>query len=314
MSQTTTVLVELAADAADVERPVTAETLPPLPPRTGWRRWAWIVPTVPTAVLVAYQQLAPSRGWPLPAAVLGALMILLLLVAVLALARYLDDRDAQRETRARGALLTDAERTTGSVLVDAPGDTTGSTPDDAARVSGRVTFSADHLPVRAPFTTTVPTGARGPRSGDPVAVWLPAGTDGRPRVALVRYQRDWADDLLAAMSPQPADDQPRSATDAAPSGAAEEAEPPVDHQEFLLDLGRAGAEHPRLAAEVVAPTDAWRTVRVDLSLPGSVRSVLVYEDDDEVTLVGPDGGRPVPLGTLDPAHVLDLAERILRGE
>jgi hypothetical protein len=314
MSQTTTVLVELATDPADVERPLTADALPPLPARTGWRRWAWVVPTVPTAALVAYQQLAPSRDWPLPAAVLGALMILLLLVAVLALARYLDDRDAQRETRARDALLTDAERTTGSVLVDALGD--APTPDGAARVSGRVTFSVDHLPVRAPFTMTVPAGARGPRSGDPVAVWLPAGTDGRPRVALARYQRDWADDLLAAMSPLPADGQPRPVAGAASAEprAADEAKALVDHQEFLLDLGRAGAEHPRLVAEVVAPTDAWRTVRVDLSLPGSVRSVLVYEDDDEVTLVGPDGGHPVPLDTLDPARALDLAERILRGE
>ncbi|KRC35392.1 hypothetical protein [Oerskovia sp. Root22] len=210
MSQSTTVLVELADGPGAVERPLTADgsgpALPPLPARTGWRRWAWIVPTVPTVALVAYQQLAPSQGWPLPAAVLGVLTVLLLLVAVLALARYLDDRDAQRETRARDALLTAAERTTGSVLVDVttgvPSGSARELPDGAAHVSGRLTFSVDHVPVRAPFTVPVPAGTDGPRSGDPVAVWYPRGTEGRPRVVLVRYQRAWADDLLAAMHPE----------------------------------------------------------------------------------------------------------------
>lgn len=231
MSQTTTVLLELADDPADVESSLTPDTLPPLAPRTGWRRWAWIVPTVPTVVLVAYQQLAPSQGWPLPAAVLGVLTVLLLLVAVLALARYLDDRDAQRETRARDALASAAERTTGSVLVDEVDPTgPGVLPDGATPLSGRLTFSVDHFPVRAPFTVTVPAGTAGPRSGDPVAVWYPQGTDGRPRVVLVRYQRDWADDLLAALHPE------RTVGGA---GTAEAA-PPEEHRTTDDGPGAAG--------------------------------------------------------------------------
>ena len=324
MSQSTTVLVELADDPGAVERPLAADgtglVLPPLPARTGWRRWAWTVPTVPAVVLVTYRQLAPSQGWPLPAAVLGVLAVLLLLVAVLALARYLDDRDAQRESRARDALLADAELTTGSVLVDS---TAGSgeaaalrvLPDGAARVSGRLTFSVDHLPVRTSFTVPVPAGTDGPRSGDPVAVWYPRGTDGRPRVVLVRYQRAWADDLLGAMHPE-------HAAGAAPSGAPataaspDGAQPPAAesaHQDFLVALGREGAEHPHLDVEQVPPTGAWRTVRVDVSLPGSTRSVLVYEDDDELVYIGPDGGAPQPLDPTDPSAALDLAERLLRG-
>ncbi|GAA3208236.1 hypothetical protein ACFP63_12095 [Oerskovia jenensis] len=331
MSQATTVLVELAGDPGDVERPLAPDApLPPLPPRTGWRRWAWIVPTVPTVALIAYQQLAPSQGWPLPAAVLAVLTVLLLLVAVLALARYLDDRDAQRESRARDALLAAAERTTGSVLVDsaagsgeaAAAAATSRAPDGATHLGGRLTFSVDRLPVRAPFTVLVPAGTAGPRSGDPVAVWYPRGTDGRPRVVLVRYQRAWADDLLAAMHPGRADGRAPTAgettaegptsADGGPDGPDEPAA--ASNQDVLAALGRAGAEHPRLAAEVVAPTDAWRTLRVDLSLPGSVRSVLVFEDDEELVCLGPDGGSPVPLDTLDPAEVLELAERLLRAD
>lgn len=327
MSQTTTVLVELADDPGAVERPLAdgpGSSVPPLPVRTGWRRWAWVVPTVPAVALVAYRQLAPSQGWPLPAAVLGVLAVLLLLVAVLALARYLDDRDALRESRARDALLADAERTTGSLLVDGAAGSDGAgqdsapapgvLPDGATHLGGRLTFSVDHLPVRAPFTVTVPAGTAGPRSGDPVAVWYPRGTDGRPRVVLVRYQRAWADDLLAAMHPGRADD--RAPTTEGPTSADHGTDEPVaaSNQDVLAAVGRAGAEHPRLAVEVVAPTDAWRTLRVDLSLPGSVRSVLVFEDAEELVCIGPDGGRPVPLDTLDPAEVLDLAERLLRAD
>ncbi|MFE4465321.1 hypothetical protein ACFRCR_09420 [Oerskovia sp. NPDC056781] len=327
MSQTTTVLVELADDPGAVERPLAADgpgsALPPLPARTGWRRWAWTVPTVPAAVLVAYRQLAPSQGWPLPAAVLGVLAVLLLLVAVLALARYLDDRDAQRESRARDALA-DAERTTGSVLVDstaASGEAAALRvlPDGAAHVSGRLTFSVDHLPVRTSFTVPVPAGTDGPRSGDPVAVWYPRGTHGRPRVVLVRYQRAWADDLLGAMHPSPADGgagpSAATATDATPGSAPPLAAEPADsaNQDFLVALGREGAERPHLDVEQVPPTGAWRTVRVDLSLPGSNRSVLVYEDDDELVYIGPDGGAPQPLDPTDPSAALDLAERLLRG-
>ncbi|WP_246857646.1 hypothetical protein [Oerskovia sp. KBS0722] len=326
MSQTTTVLVELADDPGAVERPLAADdpgsALPPLPARTGWRRWAWVVPTVPAVVLVAYRQLAPSQGWPLPAAVLGVLAVLLLLVAVLALARYLDDRDAQRESRARDALLADAERTTGSVLVDSTAVSGEAAalrvlPDGAARVSGRLTFSVDHLPVRSPFTVTVPAGTDGPRSGDPVAVWYPRSTDGRPRVVLVRYQRAWADDLLGAMHPERTGggtSAPEAATaDPSPAGEATPPSAPTN-QDFLDALGRSGAEHPRLDTEQVPPTGAWRSVRVDLSLPGSTRSVLVFEDDHELVYIGPDGGAPQPLDPTDPSAALDLAERLLRGD
>ena len=316
MSQPTTVLLELADDPGGVERPLTPDALPPLAPRTGWRRWAWVVPTVPSVVLIAYQQLAPSRGWPLPAAVLGVLTVLLLLVAVLALARYLDDRDALRESRARDALLAAAERATGSLLVDSPAGSGEATAraDGAARLSGRLTFAVDHFPVRAPFTVTVPAGTAGPRSGDPVALWFPRGTQGRPRVVLARYQRAWADDLLAAMAPGRSDGA--RATPAGPGTGDDGTDERVaaSNQDVLAAIGRAGAEHPRLAVEVVTPTDAWRTLRVDLRLPGSVRSVLVFEDAGELVCIGPDGGRPVPLGTLDPAEVLDLAERLLRAD
>ncbi|MFF3063001.1 hypothetical protein ACFVQ3_00445 [Oerskovia sp. NPDC057915] len=323
MSPSTTVLVELADDAGAVERPLAADgaasALPPLPARTGWRRWAWVVPTVPAVALVAYRQLAPSQGWPLPAAVLGVLAVLLLLVAVLALARYLDDRDAQRESRARDALLADAERTTGSVLVDSadqvPSGSARRRPDGATPVSGRLTFSVDHLPVRTPFTVSVPAGTDGPRSGDPVAVWYPRGAEERPRVVLVRYQRAWADDLLLALHPDRTDggagaqEVPTRAADG-PSTPTAAAAP--TNQDVLTALGRAGAEHPRLVVEVVAPTDAWRTLRVDLSLPGGVRSVLVFEDGDQLVCLGPDGGRPVALGPAGPTDVLDLAEELLR--
>jgi len=326
MSQSTTVLVELADGPGAVERPLTTDgsgpALPPLPARTGWRRWAWIVPTVPTVALVAYQQLAPSQGWPLPAAVLGVLTVLLLLVAVLALARYLDDREAQRETRARDALLTAAERTTGSVLVDVtaeadqvPSGSSRELPDGATLVSGRLTFSVDHVPVRAPFTVPVPAGTEGPRSGDPVAVWYPRGTQGRPAVVLVRYQRAWADDLLAAMHPERTGggtSAPEAATaDPSPAGEATPSSAPTN-QDLLDALGRAGAEHPRLDTELVAPTGAWRSVRVELSLPGSTRSVLVFEDDDELVYIGPDGGGAQSLELTAPSAVLDLAERLLR--
>jgi hypothetical protein len=329
MSQTTTVLVELADDPGAVERPLAADgpgsALPPLPARTGWRRWAWTLPTVPAVVLVAYRQLAPSQGWPLPAAVLGVLAVLLLLVAVLALARYLDDRDAQRESRARDALLAAAERTTGSVLVDSTAGSGESAalrvlPDGAARVSGRLTFSVDHLPVRTSFTVPVPAGTDGPRSGDPVAVWYPRGTDGRPRVVLVRYQRTWADDLLGAMHPSPAGGgagpSVATATDASPDDAPTPSAESADsaNQDFLVALGREGAEHPHLDVEQVAPTGAWRSIRVDVSLPGSTRSVLVYEDDHELVYIGPDGGAPQPLDPTDPPAALDLAERLLRGD
>ncbi|MEK8228428.1 hypothetical protein NKG05_23945 [Oerskovia sp. M15] len=148
-------------------------------------------------------------GWPLPAAVLGILSVLLLLVAVLALARYLDDRDAQSESRARDSLLAAAQRTTGSVLVTPPAPTSADpSPDGATRLSGRLTFAVDHYPVRVPFTVAVPAGTDGPRSGDPVAVWYPEGQEGRPRVVLVRYQRAWADELLTALHPEPVEADP----------------------------------------------------------------------------------------------------------
>ncbi|TGJ97454.1 hypothetical protein DLJ96_05700, partial [Actinotalea fermentans ATCC 43279 = JCM 9966 = DSM 3133] len=166
-------------------------------------------------------------------------------------------------------------------------------------------------------------GTHGPRSGDPVAVWYPRATDGRPRVVLVRYQRAWADDLLGAMPPSPAGDgadpsvapTTGASPDDAPTLSAESAASATaaaTNQDFLVALGRAGAEHPHLDVEQVPPTGAWRSVRVELSLPGSTRSVLVFEDNDELVYIGPDGGGAQSLDPTAPSAVLDLAERLLR--
>ncbi|MBE9940363.1 hypothetical protein G8C60_14660, partial [Cellulosimicrobium cellulans] len=50
-----------------------------------------------------------------------------------------------------------------------------------------------------PVRVVVPTGTTAPRPGDPVAVWHAADDEDATGVLLVRYQRDWADDLLAAL-------------------------------------------------------------------------------------------------------------------
>jgi len=131
----------------------------------------------------------------------------------------------------------------------------------------------------------------------------------------VRYQRAWADDLLAAMHPERAGGGTRvseAVTADAPSDDEPTSSSASANQDFLMALGRAGAEHPRLVTEQIAPTGAWRSVRVELSLPGSTRSVLVFEDADDVVYIGPDGGGAQSLDLTAPSDVLDLAERLLR--
>jgi hypothetical protein len=182
------VLVELPATPDDVEAAPT--TLPEPAPVALWRRWAWAVAFVPTVVLVVYQRLAADRDWPVPRYLVLAATLGLLLTAVLALVRYLDDRGAAALERGRRAVL------------DAPVQATGTFVPAARSDDGTLTVvPASGVPVARPVRVVVPAGTAGPRPGDPLAVWHAADDDAATGVLLVRYHRAWADDLLAALRP-----------------------------------------------------------------------------------------------------------------
>lgn len=190
------VLVEQAPTADAVEADPTA--LPPVAPVAAWRRWAWAVAFVPTVALLVYQRAGASRGWPVPEALVVVATLGLLLTAVLALVRYQDDRAAARLARGRDALLADPVRATGTLTVPAPA--TDDPQPGAHDVRGTlVVTTGSGVATARPARVVVPAGTAGPRPGDPVAVWHAADDEDASGVLLVRYQRDWADDLLAAL-------------------------------------------------------------------------------------------------------------------
>lgn len=202
------VLVELPAtpDAVDT----TPAALPDPAPVAAWRRWAWAVAFVPTVALVVYQRVAAGRDWPVPEAVVVAATLGLLVTALLALVRYLDDRGAAALQRGRRALLDAPVQATGT-FTPAParssrrGGDDPSAPDAASPEDGTLTVvPASGVPVARPVRVVVPAGVAGPRPGDPLAVWHAADDEDATGVLLVRYHRAWADDVLAAL--QPTDD------------------------------------------------------------------------------------------------------------
>jgi hypothetical protein len=210
------VLVELPASPDAVEAAPTA--LPAAAPVPFWRRWAWAVAFVPTVALVVYQRLAAGRGWPVPEAVVVAATLGLLLTALLALVRYLDDRGAAASERGRRALLDAPVHATGT-FTPAPARAPRADPADAPTGAGSAAAEAasattedgtltvvpsSGAPVARPVRVVVPAGTAGPRTGDPLAVWHAADDTDATGVLLVRYHREWADDVLAAL--HPADD------------------------------------------------------------------------------------------------------------
>ncbi|OLT54353.1 hypothetical protein [Cellulosimicrobium sp. CUA-896] len=207
------VLVELPQSPGAVESPPVA--LPDPAPLAFWRRWSWAVAFVPTVGLVVYQRLAPGRGWPVPDAVVVAATLGLLVTALLALVRYLDDRGAAALARGRRAVL-DAPVQATATFTPAPArgaasagaDPAGSVPDvtgSARTEDGTLTVvPTSGTPLARPVRVTVPAGVAGPRPGDPLAVWHAADDEDATGVLLVRYHRTWADDVLDAMRP-PAD-------------------------------------------------------------------------------------------------------------
>jgi hypothetical protein len=191
------VLDELPASPEAVEADPTS--LPSPAPVAVWRRWAWAVAFVPTVALVVYQRLAAGRDWPVPQAVVLAATLGLVLTALLALVRYLDDRGAAALERGRRALLDAPVRATGTFS-----PTSGSAGTDRAAsgepVAGLLTVTpASGETITRPVRVVVPAGVEPPRPGDPLAVWHAADDEDATGVLLVRYHRDWADDLLAAL-------------------------------------------------------------------------------------------------------------------
>lgn len=208
------VLVELPASPDALETPPV--DLPDAAPVPFWRRWSWAVAFVPTVVLVVYQRVASGRGWPVPEVVVLAATLGLLVTALLALVRYLDDRGAAAAARGRRALLDAPVPATGTFT---PGPVRGTArarrapePDDpsaavpaATTEDGTLTVvPASGVPLARPVRVGVPAGTQGPRPGDPFAVWHAAEDPDATGVLLVRYHRAWADDVLAAL--HPADD------------------------------------------------------------------------------------------------------------
>ncbi len=190
------VLVEQAPTADAVETDPTA--LPPVAPVAAWRRWAWAVAFVPTVALLVYQRAGASRGWPVPEALVVVATFGLLLTAVLALVRYQDDRATARLARGRDALLAAPVRATGTLTVPAPA--TDAPQPGAHDVRGTlVVTTISGAATARPVRVVAPTGTAGPRPGDPVAVWHATDDEDATGVLLVRYHRDWADDLLAAL-------------------------------------------------------------------------------------------------------------------
>ncbi|ARU52626.1 hypothetical protein CBR64_15355 [Cellulosimicrobium cellulans] len=207
------VLVELSASADEVEAGPTG--LPAVEPVPGWRRWGWAVAFVPTVALLVYQRLATGRGWAVPDAVVVVGTVGLLVTALLALVRYLDDRVVAGLARGRDALLAAPVRATGTLLLpgvgaedSATGTATGAADDTAASARATrpavlratlVVTTASGARTARPARVVVPDGAVGPRPGDPVAVWHAADDTDATGVVLVRYHRTWADDLGAAL-------------------------------------------------------------------------------------------------------------------
>lgn len=207
------VLVELPASADEVEADPTS--LPAVEPVPGWRRWAWAVAFVPTVALLVYQRLASGRGWSVPDAVVVVATLGLLVTALLALVRYLDDRVVAGLARGRDALLAAPVRATGTLVLPgvgaadlAAGTAEGSTEDTATstRTTGPtvvpttlVVTTASGARTARPARVVVPDGVAGPRPGDPVAVWHAADDADASGVLLLRYHRAWADDLVAAL-------------------------------------------------------------------------------------------------------------------
>jgi len=193
------VVVELPGSADAVETGPTA--LPAFAPVAVWRRWGWAVAFVPTVALVVYQRLAADRDWPVTDAVVLVTTLGLVATALLALARYQDDRAVLRLARDRDALLADPTRATGTLALpssvgEEPGGPTGRT------VRGTLVLTtASGITTARPVRVVVPPGVDGPRAGDPVAVWHAAGDEDASGVLLVRYHRTWADDLVAALHP-----------------------------------------------------------------------------------------------------------------
>lgn len=205
------VLVELPTSADAVE--ADPGTLPTVAPVPAWRRWAWAVAFVPTVALLVYQRLAGGRGWSVPDAVVVVATVGLLVTALLALVRYLDDRAAAGLARGRDALLAAPVRATGTLLLPGGGaagstgasgtaegteTSTGATVPDVLRTTLVVTTASGARTAR-PARVVVPAGVAGPRPGDPVAVWHAADDTDATGVLLVRYHRAWADDLAAAL-------------------------------------------------------------------------------------------------------------------
>ncbi|BDZ40893.1 hypothetical protein GCM10025865_01920 [Paraoerskovia sediminicola] len=214
-----TVLLEVVESPEAVEAPI--GDLPPAPRRSAVRRLAWLVPFVPAVALIAWQQVAQWQGWGLPRWTAWATMVAVAATAAAALLEHLAQRRESAEARGRAALLADPVRTTGSVEV-------------AARDSATLTYTRADDPVRARTARVdqvldrsgrdAADRARGgadddaaapvaedyvedhvedthPRPGrhEPVAVWYataPSGTD----VVLARYERRWADEVLASLS------------------------------------------------------------------------------------------------------------------
>jgi len=191
------VLVELAATPEDVE--TAPATLPGPERRAAWRRWGWAVALVPTVALLVYQRAAAGRDWPVPDAVVVAATAGLLLTALLALVRYQDDRSDAADARGRRALLDAPARATGTF---APTGQDGDA-DDAGptTVRGLLTVTpASGEPLARPVRVVVPAGAAGPRAGDPLAVWHADADADATGVLLVRWERRWADEILARLA------------------------------------------------------------------------------------------------------------------
>lgn len=231
----TRVLLELPADADAVEAPLVSLVAPP--PPAAWRRWGWAVALVPTAALLAYQRLAAGRDWPVPSWVAAVVAVGLLATAGLALVRYVDDKSQARDARDRDALIARPRRATGTVIARVPvggrggrgrrGREDGRGEGGRRRGAGRGGRGREACTVSFPGpdgTVTrrvvLPLGSTeagdGPRVGDPVAVWFADDAD----LELVRYHRDWARDLLAALG------DAREGDDATPTGAGEGADRP----------------------------------------------------------------------------------------
>ncbi len=191
------VAVELVDSPDAVEAEPT--TLPALAPAATWRRWAWAVVLVPTVALVVYQRLAGGQGWPVTDVVVLATTAGLVMTALLALVRYQDDRAVARLARDRAALLAAPVRATGTLTLAPTAEDEPARPARGGLRGTLVLTTAAGTATARPVRVVVPEQARGPRPGDPVAVWHAADDEDAGGAVLVRYHRAWADDLVAAL-------------------------------------------------------------------------------------------------------------------